>query len=59
MYRVTEESLMDRLSTITHLACLLIPQDCRYSLLLHLITGIIENLAKSVASCLTVTTYHC
>uniref|UniRef100_A0A0R0GB94 Peptidase S9 prolyl oligopeptidase catalytic domain-containing protein n=1 Tax=Glycine max TaxID=3847 RepID=A0A0R0GB94_SOYBN len=28
MYRVTEESLMDRLSTITHLACLLIPQDC-------------------------------
>ncbi|KAL1353440.1 hypothetical protein AAHE18_06G240000 [Arachis hypogaea] len=29
IYRVTEESLMDRLSTITHLACLLIPQDCR------------------------------
>ncbi|MED6148123.1 hypothetical protein PIB30_050193 [Stylosanthes scabra] len=29
MYRVTEESLMDRLSTITHLACLSIPQDCR------------------------------
>ncbi|XP_027333820.1 uncharacterized protein LOC113848482 [Abrus precatorius] len=28
MYRVTEESLMDRLSTITHLACLLIPHDC-------------------------------
>lgn len=29
MYRVTKESLMDRLSTITHLACLLIPEDCR------------------------------
>ncbi|KAF7817384.1 BAAT/acyl-CoA thioester hydrolase carboxy-terminal protein [Senna tora] len=29
MYRVTEESLMDRLSTITHTCCLLIPQDCR------------------------------
>ncbi|ESW33014.1 hypothetical protein PHAVU_001G036300 [Phaseolus vulgaris] len=29
MYRVTEESLMDRLSTITHLDCLLIPGDCR------------------------------
>ncbi|KAL2317921.1 hypothetical protein Fmac_031797 [Flemingia macrophylla] len=29
MYRVTEKSLMDRLSTITHLACLLIPQDSR------------------------------
>ncbi|KAL5185428.1 hypothetical protein HKD37_17G048907 [Glycine soja] len=28
MYRVTEDSLMDRLSTITHLACLLIPQGC-------------------------------
>ncbi|XP_061367826.1 uncharacterized protein LOC133310842 isoform X2 [Gastrolobium bilobum] len=29
MYRVTEESLMDRLSTITHLACLSIPENCR------------------------------
>ncbi|XP_061367827.1 uncharacterized protein LOC133310842 isoform X3 [Gastrolobium bilobum] len=28
MYRVTEESLMDRLSTITHLACLSIPENC-------------------------------
>ncbi|KAB1219820.1 hypothetical protein CJ030_MR3G009462 [Morella rubra] len=28
-YRVTEESLMDRLSTDTHAACLLIQQDCR------------------------------
>lgn len=29
MYRVTEESLMDRLTTITHLACISIPQNCR------------------------------
>nr|XP_027189991.1 uncharacterized protein LOC101502020 isoform X2 [Cicer arietinum] len=29
MYRVTEESLMDRLNTITHLACLSIPENCR------------------------------
>ncbi|XP_028777303.1 uncharacterized protein LOC114733993 isoform X1 [Neltuma alba] len=29
IYRVTEESLMDRLSTITHTSCLLIPQTCR------------------------------
>ncbi|KAE9599810.1 hypothetical protein Lal_00045649 [Lupinus albus] len=29
VYRVTEESLMDRLFTITHLICLSIPQDCR------------------------------
>jgi hypothetical protein len=38
MFRVTEESLMDRLNTITHLACLSIPENCRYSLWLHLIT---------------------
>ncbi|GAU34451.1 hypothetical protein TSUD_06620 [Trifolium subterraneum] len=29
MFRVTEESLMDRLNTITHLACLSIPENCR------------------------------
>ncbi|XP_054819791.1 putative uncharacterized protein YDL057W isoform X2 [Prosopis cineraria] len=29
IYRVTKESLMDRLSTITHTSCLLIPQTCR------------------------------
>lgn len=29
LYRVTEESLMDRLTTDTHAACLLIHQDCR------------------------------
>ncbi|KAI5393513.1 uncharacterized protein LOC127097865 isoform X1 [Lathyrus oleraceus] len=29
VYRVTEESLMDRLNTITHLACLSIPESCR------------------------------
>ncbi|WJX09647.1 hypothetical protein P8452_00459 [Trifolium repens] len=29
MFRVTEESLMDRLNTITHLACLSIPEYCR------------------------------
>ncbi|CAK8569854.1 unnamed protein product [Lathyrus sativus] len=29
VYRVTEESLMDRLNTITHLACLSIPENCR------------------------------
>ncbi|XP_058725020.1 uncharacterized protein LOC131596397 isoform X2 [Vicia villosa] len=28
VYRVTEESLMDRLNTITHLACLSIPENC-------------------------------
>ncbi|KAL7187778.1 hypothetical protein ACSBR1_037770 [Camellia fascicularis] len=28
-YRVTEESLMDRLTTDTHAACLLIPNSCR------------------------------
>ena len=28
-YRVTEESLMDRLTTDTHAACLLINQNCR------------------------------
>ncbi|KAG6674346.1 hypothetical protein I3843_15G033100 [Carya illinoinensis] len=28
-YRVTEESLMDRLSTDTHAACLMIQQNCR------------------------------
>ncbi|KAK9274087.1 hypothetical protein L1049_018901 [Liquidambar formosana] len=28
-YRVTEESLMDRLTTDTRAACLLIPKDCR------------------------------
>ncbi|CAI8606099.1 unnamed protein product [Vicia faba] len=29
VYRVTKESLMDRLNTITHLACLSIPENCR------------------------------
>lgn len=28
-YRVTEESLLDRLTTDVHAACLLIPKDCR------------------------------
>ncbi|GAV89301.1 BAAT_C domain-containing protein, partial [Cephalotus follicularis] len=28
-YRVTEESLMDRLTTDTHAACLMIHQNCR------------------------------
>lgn len=28
-YRVTEESLMDRLTTNTHATCLLIQKDCR------------------------------
>ncbi|XP_016162876.1 uncharacterized protein LOC107605497 isoform X2 [Arachis ipaensis] len=36
IYRVTEESLMDRLSTITHLACLLIPQDCSFIMVVTL-----------------------
>lgn len=38
-YRVTEESLMDRLSTDTHAACLLIHPDCRSVIPISLITA--------------------